>query len=68
MARRSIMGTARVTLLAVTALVASAVPLAPAVAGQASCFGVSATITGTGGDDRLRGTSGPDVIVAGARR
>ena len=37
---------------------------APAAA-DLECFGVTATIVGTPGDDVIRGTNGPDVIVAG---
>ena len=39
----------------------AAAPEAP----DLECFGVTATIVGTPGDDVIRGTSGPDVIVAG---
>ena len=37
---------------------------APAAA-DSECFGKAATIVGTPGDDRIRGTNGDDVIVAG---
>jgi hypothetical protein len=37
----------------------------PTPKSQPTCDGVAATITGTPGDDELRGTNGPDVIAAG---
>ena len=50
----------------VAALVCGLAPALPAhAAAEAACFGRAATITGTPRDDRLRGTSGADVIVAG---
>jgi Ca2+-binding RTX toxin-like protein len=45
----------------VATLVASAVIMTPAYA--AGCFGRRATIVGTNGNDRIRGTSGSDVIL-----
>jgi Ca2+-binding RTX toxin-like protein len=47
-----------------SAAVLYAVPLA-AAQGVPTCFGQSATIVGTSGNDTLEGTEGPDVIFGG---
>src|ERR1700752_924634 len=38
--------------------------VSPAASARPTCFGDPATIVGTPGDDRIRGTNQPDVIVA----
>jgi hypothetical protein len=49
------------TVIAASPADGALVPSATAL--DATCFGRSATVTGTQGDDELRGTLGPDVIV-----
>ena len=53
-----------VVLLVATALAAGAQATAYAAA-TPTCFGQKATIVGSSGSNRIHGTSGRDVIVAG---
>lgn len=54
----------RTRAVAVMALVAASLPLAPAsAAGPPACRGVPATVVGTSGPDTLEGTAKADVIV-----
>ncbi len=57
-------------LLAAPLLVAAATVGGPAAGdtrgGEPTCYGEPATITGTGGPDRIRGTNDNDVIVTGS--
>ncbi|MDX6375565.1 MAG: hypothetical protein QOD98_4553, partial [Nocardioidaceae bacterium] len=67
--RRTAIGGLALTLAVVLSLGAlgalnPASAAAPAAA-DSECFGKAATIVGTPGDDRIRGTNGADVIVAG---
>ncbi len=51
-----------VLLLTVVATTALCLAATPAAAGAQKCEGITVTISGTPGDDRLRGNSGTDVI------
>jgi Ca2+-binding RTX toxin-like protein len=53
----------RLLALAPASLLVIGILAAPASAAVPRCFGQRATIVGTAGDDRLRGTQGRDVIV-----
>ena len=52
-----------VTALTCGALLTLSAPATASAAASPTCFGQTATIVGTPGDDSLTGTSGPDVIV-----
>ena len=67
--RRTAIGGLALTLAVLLSLGGLGTMIAPSAAAPAApeseCFGKAATIVGTPGDDRIRGTNGDDVIVAG---
>ena len=54
----------RMALMLIVPALAALGMASPASAGGPRCFGKLATIVGSGGDDNITGTPGPDVIVA----